>query len=228
MPPVTNKSAIERIKENTLPNLPLELHPPTLTSSLSTLNFKLLPPPPKVFASYKAHCFISFHFMMFERFGRRLHLLHLILAQHIQSADILSHLSACGELVLPLFSLRMMMGGVVFSGPSLQSALVRRTCQRSVGSRLLCNRRPYAAKCRANLRASRASPPHPSRSSAWFKAAQRAARVLHDREKAMSPFRASRATPPHPSRSPARFKAAQCAARVLHAENGKRKWNGYR
>jgi len=92
--------------------------------------------------------------MMFERFGRRLHLLHLILAQHIQSADILSHLSACGELVLPLFSLRMMMGGVVFSGPSLQSALVRRTCQRSVGSRLLRNRRPYAAKCRAFFRGS--------------------------------------------------------------------------
>ena len=41
------------------------------------------------------------------------------------------------------------MGGVVFSGPSLQSALVRRICQRSVGSRLLRNRRPYAAKCRA-------------------------------------------------------------------------------
>ena len=47
------------------------------------------------------------------------------------------------------FSLRKVMGGVVFSGPSLQSALVRRTCQRSVGSRLLRNRRPYAAKCRA-------------------------------------------------------------------------------
>ena len=49
--------------------------------------------------------------MMFERFGRCLHLLHLIMAQCIQSAHILSHLSACGELVLPLFSLRMMMGG---------------------------------------------------------------------------------------------------------------------
>ena len=48
----------------------------------------------------------------------------------------------------------MVMGGVVFSGPSLQSALVRRTCQRSVGSRLLRNRRPYAAKCRAFFRGS--------------------------------------------------------------------------
>ena len=59
------------------------------------------------------------------------------------------------------FSLRMVMGGVVFPGPSLQSALVRRTCQRSVGSRLLRNRRPYAAKCRADFRASRATPSPP-------------------------------------------------------------------
>ena len=31
-------------------------------------------------------------------------------------------------------ALRMVMGGKVFSGPSLQSALVRRTCQQPVGS----------------------------------------------------------------------------------------------
>ena len=79
-----------------------------------------------------------------------------------------------------------MMGWVVFSG-SLPSLGTRR-CALSVGIRSRIARLAglYGGSCTPNavpsLRVSRATPPHPSRSSAWFKAAQCAALELRDEE----------------------------------------------
>ena len=80
----------------------------------------------------------------------------------------------------------MVMGWVVFSG-SLPSLGTRR-CALSVGIRSRIARLAglCGGSCAPNavpsLRVSRATPPHPSRSSAWFKAAQCAALELRDEE----------------------------------------------
>ena len=60
------RRADPRTNENKRPNLQLELDPPTLTSSLLPLNFKLLPPPVGFFASYKAHEFILSCFGLYK------------------------------------------------------------------------------------------------------------------------------------------------------------------
>ena len=94
-------------------------------------------------------------------------------------------------------SLRMVMGGKVFSGPSL-SWLARR-CARSVGIRshgFALRAKPRVGSCAPNTASPFGRPVQhlrrPSRSSAWFKAAQCAALELRDEEFAsnfQSPFR---------------------------------------
>ena len=80
----------------------------------------------------------------------------------------------------------MVMGGVVFSGPSLQSALVGAPCQWGIARASTGYPGEAAAHAHRKPCLHFGRPVqhhrHPSRSSAWFKAAQCAALELRDEE----------------------------------------------
>ena len=60
--------------------------------------------------------------------------------------------------IRPTGSLRIALGERCFREPTLRAALVRRTGQRLTARDCQGNQRPHAPKCRAALRASRATP----------------------------------------------------------------------